>query len=54
VVGLCKNDLYTSTNSSHDTPYTLWVYDQAILEMGPTVVVGSMKVQGSNVKPATK
>jgi hypothetical protein len=47
----CKNNLYMSTNSSHDMPYTSWVYGQAISETGPTIAMGSAKAQGSNVKP---
>jgi hypothetical protein len=47
----CKNDLSTSTDSSHDVPYTSWEYDQAVSETGPMIVVGSAKAQGSKVKP---
>jgi hypothetical protein len=46
-----KNNLYTSTDSSHNAPYTSWEYSQAISEMGPTIAVGSAKAQGSKAKP---
>jgi hypothetical protein len=32
-------------------PYTSWVYGQDVSEMGPTIVVGSSKVQALKVKP---
>jgi hypothetical protein len=49
--GVLKNDLYTSTDSSHDAPYTSWEYGQAIFKMGPTIAVGNVKAHGSKVKP---
>jgi hypothetical protein len=30
----CKNNLYTSIDSSHDTPYMSWEYSQAVSENG--------------------
>jgi hypothetical protein len=47
----CKNDLYTSTDSSHDAPYTSREYGQAVFETGPTIDMGSVKAQGSKAKP---
>jgi hypothetical protein len=49
-----KNDLYTSIDSLHDTPYMSQVYGQAISEMGPMIAVGSAKVQGSKAKPVNR
>jgi hypothetical protein len=46
----CKNDLYTSTDSLHDVPYTSWEYSQAVSKMGPMIAVGSVKAQGLKVK----
>jgi hypothetical protein len=47
----CKNDIYMSTNSSHDAPYTSREYGQAISKTDPMIVMGSVKAQGSKVKP---
>jgi hypothetical protein len=47
----CRNDLYTSTDSSHDAPYTSREYGQAVFETGPTIDMGSVKAQGSKAKP---
>jgi hypothetical protein len=46
-----KNDLYTSTDSSHNVPYTLREYDQAVSEMGPMIIMESVKAHGSKAKP---
>jgi hypothetical protein len=42
----CKNDLYMSTNSSHDAPYTSWEYGQAVSKMGHMIAVGVCKSSG--------
>jgi hypothetical protein len=40
------------TNSLHDRPYMSREYGQAVSKMGPTIVVGSAKAQGTKAKPS--